>query len=275
MDTAWSLRRSAIPFDGCDTFPNVEIRMMSVRNRDTIMIVDDHPAFRQGLRRLIEGAGRFRVIAEAATGYEAIRLADIHQPDIILSDIQLPGITGLRIARILKKQHPSTQIIICSMHLDDERLFDAVRAGASAFLTKDIESTELLDALERVASGEQIIHQTVLARPNLASRVLSEFRSLMSQSAEGEGLPVTPESMPLSVREVEVLDCVAQGLSNREIAEALFITEQTVKNHMTSVLRKLEVSDRVQAVLYAIRHGWVEIGTVTPDDVTDVSRPAR
>jgi DNA-binding NarL/FixJ family response regulator len=242
-----------------------------VPKRDTVMIVDDHPLFRQGIRRLIEEAGRFTVVAEASTGYEAIRLADIHQPHIVLSDIQLPGVTGLKIARILKKQHPATQIIICSMHMDDERLFDAVRAGASAFVTKDIEAHELLEALARVADGEQLINQTVLSRPQLAWRVLSEFRT-MTESPDG-AKQAAQSPMPLSIREIEVLDCVAQGLSNKEIAEALFITEQTVKNHMTSVLRKLEVTDRVQAVLFAVKHGWVEIGSINPADLPETGKP--
>jgi DNA-binding NarL/FixJ family response regulator len=228
--------------------------------RNTVMIVDDHPLFRGGLRRIIEDGGKFTVVAEAASGYEAIRLADIHQPHIILSDIQLPGVTGLKIVRILKKQHPQTQIVMCSMHIDDERLFDAVRAGASAYVTKDIEAADLLDTLTRVGDGEQVINQTLLSRPQLAWRVLSEFRNLA-----GEGKDVAKaepaSSLNLSVREVEVLDCVSQGMSNKEIADALYITEQTVKNHMTSVLRKLDVNDRVQAVLYAVTNGWVEIGT--------------
>ena len=240
---------------------------MSIPTRNTIMIVDDHPLFRQGLRQLIEDAGQFKVVAEASTGYEAIRLADIHNPHIILSDIQLPGVTGLKIARILKKQHPDTQIIMCSMHIDDERLLEAVRAGASGFLTKDIEASELLESINRVARGEQIINEVVLQRPQLAWRVLSEFRNLSGVGGEPGELMLN--NMPLSVREVEVLDCVAQGLSNREIADALYITEQTVKNHMTSVLRKLEVTDRVQAVLYAVRQGWVEIGTVSPELMSD------
>jgi len=231
--------------------------------RNTVMIIDDHPLFRQGLRRLIEDGGRFKVVAEASTGYEAIRLADIHQPHVILSDIQLPGVTGLKIARILKKQHPQTQIIMLSMHVDDDRLFDAVRAGASAFFTKDIESTDLVAAIARVANGEQIINQTVLSRPQLARRVLNEFRTMTGEPGEGRGKQ-SMNQMLLSVREVEVLDCVAQGLSNKEIADALYITEQTVKNHMTSVLRKLEVTDRVQAVLYAVKHGWIEIGAASP-----------
>lgn len=228
--------------------------------RNTVMIVDDHPLFRGGLRRIIEDGGLFTVVAEAASGYEAIRLADIHQPHIILSDIQLPGVTGLKIVRILKKQHPQTQIVMCSMHIDDERLFDAVRAGASAYVTKDIEAADLLDTLKRVGDGEQVINQTLLSRPQLAWRVLSEFRNLA-----GDGKDVVKaepaSSLNLSVREVEVLDCVSQGMSNKEIADALYITEQTVKNHMTSVLRKLQVNDRVQAVLYAVTNGWVEIGT--------------
>jgi len=228
-------------------------------DRNSIMIVDDHPLFRQGIRRLIEESGKFNVVAEATTGYEAIRLADIHQPHIMLTDIQLPGVTGLKIARILKKQHPTSHIVIVSMHIDDERLFDAVRVGASAFLSKDIEAQELIDSLTRIANGEQLINATVLSRPQLARKVLNEFRNLSGDRKKPD--PSATNQMPLSVREVEVLDCVAQGYSNKEIAEALFITEQTVKNHMTSVLRKLEVSDRVQAVLYAVKHGWIQIGS--------------
>lgn len=240
-------------------------------NRNTIMIVDDHPLFRQGIRRLIEESGEFTVVAEASTGYEAIRLADIHQPHLILTDIQLPGVTGLKIARILKKQHPASHIVIVSMHVDDDRLFDAVRVGASAFLSKDIEAHELIESLLRVAAGEQLINATVLSRPQLARKVLNEFRNLSGQKGQPPR-PANNNQMPLSVREVEVLDCVAQGFSNKEIAEALFITEQTVKNHMTSVLRKLEVTDRVQAVLYAVKNGWIQIGSESlPTDSTIAS----
>ena len=229
----------------------------SSNQRNTVMIIDDHPLFRQGLRRLIEDGGRFTVVAEAATGYEAIRLADIHQPQVILSDIQLPGVTGLKIARILKKQHPQCHLIMLSMHMDDERLFDAVRAGASAYLTKDIEASDLIDSIARVVNGEQLINSTVLSRPQLARRMLNEFRALVEpvDDAPAKGLEAR-----LSVREVEVLDCMAQGLSNKEIADALYISEQTVKNHITSVFKKLDVDDRVQAVLNAIRAGWVELG---------------
>lgn len=223
---------------------------------------------------MIEASGRFEVVAEASSGHEAIREADIHRPGVILMDIQLPGITGLNVARILRKQHQGTRIVMLSMHLDDDHLMEAVRAGAAGFLTKDIEASMLIDSLERVVAGEQIINLTVLSRPELAWRVLSEVRQLTSDGhGQGEQSSIAAatataaarpsiddQPFPLSVREIEVLDCVAQGLSNKEIASELFITEQTVKNHMTSVLRKLDVNDRVQAVLYAARNGWIEIG---------------
>jgi DNA-binding NarL/FixJ family response regulator len=225
------------------------------RHNNSVLLIDDHPLFRQGLRHLIEEGGRYTVVAEAASGYEAIRLADIHNPRLILSDIQLRGITGLKVARVLKKQHPKSQIVFLSMHVDDDRLLEAVRAGASAFVTKDTDAGELLRIIDTVMAGEQPIYSTVLSRPHLAWRVLAELRS------SPEEAPPRPQPMPLSTREIEVLDCVAQGLSNKEVADALYITEQTVKNHMTSVLRKLEVTDRVQAVLFAVKHGWVEIGS--------------
>ncbi|MER3437746.1 MAG: DNA-binding response regulator [Chloroflexota bacterium] len=232
-----------------------------------IMLVDDHPMYRRGLRRLLEESGRYQVVAEAENGHQAIHLADIHRPDIVILDVQLPGVTGLKIARVIRKQQQRAKLVFLSMHIDDNRLFDAIRAGAVAFLTKDIDGEALLDALRRVVMGENLINSLILSRPKLAWRVLSEFRQI---AQDGEALPGT---MPLSAREIEVLDCVAQGLSNKEIADALFVTEQTVKNHMTSVLRKLDVNDRVQAVLYAVRHGWIEIGP-QPYAAVDVAKSA-
>jgi DNA-binding NarL/FixJ family response regulator len=221
-----------------------------------VLLVEDHPMFRRGLRRMLEETGRYNIVGEATNGHEAIHLADVHHPDIVIMDVQLPGVTGLKIARVLRKQQPHTKIVFLSMHVDDERLFDAIRAGATAFLTKDVDGEVLLDVLRRVLGGENLINTLILSRPQLAWRVLSEFRALASES-DGDG---TLAALPLSAREIEVLDCVAQGLSNKEIADELYVTEQTVKNHMTSVLRKLDVNDRVQAVLYAVKNGWIEIG---------------
>ena len=219
--------------------------------------------FRRGLRRMLEDTGRFQVVGEAENGHEAIHLADVHHPELILIDVQLPGVTGLKIARVLRKQHQNAKLIFLSMHVDDERLFDAIRAGASAFITKDTDGDSLVDALRRVLAGENLINQMILSRPQLAWRVLSEFRALSNDGEQGAGAKESElafAALPLSAREIEVLDCVAQGLSNKEIADELYVTEQTVKNHMTSVLRKLDVNDRVQAVLFAVKNGWIEIG---------------
>jgi DNA-binding NarL/FixJ family response regulator len=225
---------------------------MSLKRR--VLLVEDHPMFRRALKRILEDTGRFTVVAEAENGHSAIHLSDVHHPDLIILDVQLPGVTGLKIARVLRKQQPHAKIIFLSMMADDDRLFEAIRSGASAFLTKDIETNVLLESIQRVAAGENLINPMVLSHPALARRVLSEFRSLTNPHASGKS------ALPLSTREVEVLDCVALGLSNKQIAETLYVTEQTVKNHMTSVLKKLDVSDRVQAVLYAVKNGWMEIG---------------
>jgi DNA-binding NarL/FixJ family response regulator len=228
---------------------------MTLKRR--VLLVEDHPMFRRALRRILEETGCYTVVAEADSGHGAIQLSDTHNPDLIIVDVQLPGVTGLKIARVLRKQQPHAKIVFLSMHMDDDRLFEAIRTGASAFLTKDIETNVLLDAIQRVAAGENLINALVLSRPALARRVLSEFRSLTNPHVSGE---TASSALPLSTREIEVLDCVALGLSNKQIAETLFVTEQTVKNHMTSVLKKLDVNDRVQAVLYAVKNGWMEIG---------------
>lgn len=225
-----------------------------------VLLVEDHPMYRQGVKRLLEDSGRFQIVGEAVNGHDAIHQADMHSPDIALIDVQLPGVTGLKIARVLRKQHHNLKIVFLSMHLDDGRLFDAIRAGAVAFLTKDVDQETLLDSLRRVAQGENLINNLILSRPQLAWKVLAEFRQLSDQTAAAREREIAFAALPLSAREIEVLDCVAQGLSNKDIAEELFVTEQTVKNHMTSVLRKLDVNDRVQAVLFAVKNGWMEIG---------------
>ena len=228
--------------------------------RRRVLLVEDHPMYRQGIKRLLEETGRYQVVGEAINGHDAIHQADIHHPEIVLMDIQLPGVTGLKTARVLRKQHSAMKIVFLSMHLDDERLFDAIRAGACAFLTKDADQEVILESLRRVSQGENLINQLILSRPQLAWKVLSEFRQLANEGDEAREKEIAFAALPLSAREIEVLDCVAQGLSNKEIADELYVTEQTVKNHMTSVLRKLDVNDRVQAVLFAVKNGWIEIG---------------
>ncbi len=231
----------------------------SVRARTRVMLVDDHPFFRQGLRRLLESGGRFEVVAEASCGHEAVYQAELHEPDLALVDVQLPGITGLHVARMLRRQHVRLRIIMVSMQAGDDWLIEAVRVGAAAFLVKDAHPDHIIETIDRVVAGEETLSQLVLSRPDLARQLLLDLQELGIAGGEG------PAEEQLTVRELEVLDCVAQGMSNKEIADALFITEQTVKNHMTSVLRKLQAEDRVQAILSAVRRGWV---VVAPRDAT-------
>lgn len=229
-----------------------------------ILIVDDHPFFRVGLARILQQDERLKVVAEATNGHEALHQADVHRPDLVLMDVQLPGVTGLQVGAALRRQRPSISLIFLSMHVDDDRLFAAIRTGAAGFLTKDTDPSAIMDAVHAVLAGENLLQKDVLANPSLARRVLGEFRSLHERGTTSAGPDVQ-----LSPREIEVLDCLVMGQSNKEIGDALFITEQTVKNHMTSVLRKLQVEDRVAALRYAVTQGWAEIG---PQPYAEVER---
>ena len=219
-----------------------------------LLIVDDHPFFRVGLRRILSSDERITVVGEAASGYQALHLAEVERPDLVIMDVQLPGVTGLQIANALRRQLPNVAIIFLSMHVDDDRLFAAIRAGALGFLTKDSDPATIIDSIMAVLDGENLLHQSVLRSPALAQKVLREFRTM------GQGGESAENGPTLSPRELEVLDCLIMGNSNKEIASRLYITEQTVKNHMTSVLRKLQVDDRVAALRYAVTKGWAEIG---------------
>lgn len=227
-------------------------------NKVRILLVDDHPLFRQGVTWTLTNQPDLEIIGEVADGQAAIQQADILLPDIVLCDINLPGMNGLEVTRILKRRHPQTAVIILTLYEDDEQLFHAIRVGASAYAIKDIAAQELISLIRRVGRGEYLINENVLSRPFVASKVLDQFRELASLDEASDTV-----FSPLTPREVEILDCVARGNSNKEIARLLSISDQTVKNHITSILRKLAVNDRTQAVIYALRHGWIKLG----DDV--------
>lgn len=223
-------------------------------SRIQILIVDDHPLFRRGIRWSLENEHDLLVVGEAADGQAAVQQVDLTTPDVVLIDINMPQMSGLEVTRIIKRRHPQMGVIILTMHEDDEQLFHAIRVGAAAYCTKDVEAEELIRLIRRVARGEYLINENVLSRPFVASRVLDQFRELSQMDHVNEGV-----FSPLTPREVEILDCVAQGNSNKEIARILSISDQTVKNHITSILRKLAVNDRTQAVIYALRHGWIKL----------------
>jgi len=219
-----------------------------------IILVDDHPLFRQGVRHALDGIQDIQIVGEASDGQMAIQMADTLAPDVILCDINLPGLNGIEATRVVRRRNPHIAVIVLTVHEDDEQLFHAIKVGAAAFSTKDVGQDKLVDMVRRVGRGEYLINENVATKPFVASRVLKQFRDLAALDQDEEGL-----FAPLTSREIEILDCIARGMSNKEIARNLLISDQTVKNHITSILRKLMVNDRTQAVIYALRRGWIKM----------------
>lgn len=230
--------------------------MAASRNPIKVLIIDDHPLFRQGIRWTLEDEADISVIGEAENGQEAIKMTELLNPDVVLVDINLPGLNGLEVARVIKRREPRIGIVVLSVYEDDDQLFQAIKVGASAYSSKDVSPTELLRFIREVAAGRYLINESVMAKPNVATRVLHQFREL----AASEDEQTSALFAPLTSREIEILDCIARGLSNKEIASELSISGQTVKNHITSILAKLQVNDRTMAVIYAIKRGWIKMG---------------
>ncbi len=222
-----------------------------------VLIIDDHPLFRRGIRWTLDAAEDVDVIGEAENGTEAIAIAEKSFPDVALVDINLPGLNGLEVARVIKRRSPRIRLIVLSVYEDDEQLFNAIKVGASAYATKSLKPDDLLNVIREVNNGTYLINETVMSKPHIASRVLSQFRELTSNTEELGGGQLFA---PLTSREIEILDCIARGMSNKEIANQLSISGQTVKNHITSILSKLQVNDRTMAVIFAIQKGWIKMG---------------
>ena len=222
--------------------------------KTTILLVDDHALFRVGVRNILEREPGFEIVGEADDTRSAFDLSVQLSPDIILMGLSLPAPGGIETTQRIKRELPSAGIIVLAVNEDEDALFDAIKAGAAAFILKDVAPDDLVAIIHRVASGEYLINDKVFAKPAVASRVLKEFRELAIYGQEA-----APIFAPLSPREVEILDNIAQGMTNKQVAYALSISEQTVKNHMSSILRKLSVNDRTQAVVYAMRQGWIRM----------------
>ena len=220
------------------------------------MIVVQQPIFRQGVISILEQRTKCEIIGHPKSANEALELAREREPEVALLDTFFDSIDTLEIARQMRTFSPKTAVIILSELEGEEWLFQAVKVGAAAYYTRNITGDELVDAIQKVSRGEYLINDDVLSQPNLASRVLQSFRE-MSTGSEEEVRPMEP--CPLSGREVEILEHIAKGNSNKEIAKLLDISDQTVKNHITSILRKLEVNDRTAAVVYAIKQRWIKM----------------
>jgi DNA-binding NarL/FixJ family response regulator len=212
-----------------------------------ILIVDDQALFREGLHTLLSVQPSFEVIGEAGNGEEAIQQALSQRPNVILMDLRMPIMDGVTATRRLHTLLPECHVIVLTTFDDDDSVFDGLRAGAVGYLLKDVASTKLYEAIQAAARGESFL------QPSVASKVVAEFSRLSNQ------MPIQPQplSEPLSDREMEILNQVATGASNKEIAMTFVIAEGTVKNHITSILRKLEVQDRAQAVLKGRKIGLI------------------
>jgi DNA-binding NarL/FixJ family response regulator len=224
-------------------------------HRITVMLVDDHPVFRQGLRRVLEGEDDLDVLAEVDDGLEALRLAKQMIPNVMLLDINLPSMNGLQVARALKDTLLDINIIMLTAYHDDQQVFHSIRAGASAYFPKDVSPRRLIEAIRLVHQGSYVVEDRVLEKPQVGQWLLEQFEQT-GTDVEGD---LSSLLLPLSPREMEILLFIAQGKSNKEIAYELGISRQTVKNHMTSILRKLAVNDRTQAAIYALRRGWIRL----------------
>ncbi|MBI4788156.1 MAG: response regulator transcription factor [Chloroflexi bacterium] len=220
-----------------------------------LMIVDDHPLFRAGLRRVLEMEQDLDIVAEAADGLLALEKAREVKPQVVLMDINLPGMNGLQVTRELTAARSEMAVIVLTAYHDDEQMLHALRAGASAYFPKDVDAQELIRAVHEAAKSNYVVNEQVLAKPQVATWLLTQFEQMAVTGDE------SPEYtfQPLSTREMEILKCITRGQSNKEIAKLLGISRQTVKNHMTSILRKLAVNDRTQAAVYALRRGWIRL----------------
>jgi len=217
---------------------------MSIR----VLLADDQALFREGLDTLLSVHKDIEVVGQASNGQEAVDLALKLRPDVILMDMQMPILNGIGATRRLKRSLPDCRIIMLTTFNDNETIFDALRAGAVGYLLKDVGSVQLAESIRATSHGESILD------PSVAAKVVAEF-SRVSRLVGGTSSEVLLE--PLSEREIELLKLIAFGSSNKEIAESLFITEGTVKNHITHILGKLGVRDRTQAVLKAKELGLI------------------
>ncbi|MDX1615123.1 MAG: response regulator transcription factor [Candidatus Promineifilaceae bacterium] len=211
-----------------------------------IVLVDDQALFREGLRTLLSVYDDLRIVGEAANGREAVELVSARHPDVVLMDLRMPVLDGVAATRIIHDERPQAAVIVLTTFDDDEDIFEALRAGAVGYLLKDVSSEKLVEAIRAAARGDSVL------QPSVAARIIAEFTRVSRKPTLAQ-----PLVEPLSDRELEVLAIVATGATNREIAAQLHLAEGTVKNHLTSILGKLNARDRTQAVVQAKELGLI------------------
>lgn len=225
-----------------------------------VLIVDDHPVFRDGLRNVLNTADGLVVVGEAQDGAEALQAVQTFQPDVVIMDINIPVLNGMQATREIKNSHPDIKVIMLTAYDDDEQIYHAIRTGASAYYPKDISPESLVRTIHHVSQGKYVVGEQLMGE-----REIEKWLANASERFGGLLADVDEKFRPLSPRETEILKLITRGLSNKEIAYTLGISHQTVKNHMTSILRKLDVEDRTQAAVYALRRGWVRLQDTVSD----------
>ena len=223
-----------------------------------IALIDDHRLFREGVRRILEMENDFEVVAEAEDGLGAEEIMEMTEPDVLLMDINMPGLNGVEATRRLILKHPDIKILILSIHDDESYVTHALKSGASGYLLKEMDADSLVEAVHVVAEGGAYIH------PKVTHNLVNEYRRLATgqKSNSPSGFRDVEYRKPLHIltrRECEVLQLMTDGRSNRSIGEELYISEKTVKNHVSNILQKMKVDDRTQAVVEAIKSGWVHV----------------
>lgn len=216
-----------------------------------ILLADDHVMLRQGTAELLRREADIEVVGEAANGEEAVSLAKLTKPDIVVMDIRMPVLSGIEATRIIRETLPQVQVLVLTAHDDDQYIFSLLQAGASGYLLKTAPVSELVKAIRQVQAGESPLD------PAIARKVVVRMSGSSSSGPANTEAELSLEA--LTPRELEVLQLLAQGLSNRNIAEALFISDRTVQAHLTSIFAKTQVSSRLEAVLNAIRKGWLTL----------------
>ena len=220
-----------------------------------VLIVDDHAVWRQGLKDMLRAEPDLEVVGECGDGNEALRLLAALQPEVALLDVNMPGLNGLQVTRQVRIERLKTAIVILTAYEDSEQAVHALKAGAQAFCPKDVHPPRLVEVIRHVLRGHFVVGDQLFDSDGKEAWIEKQVNSA--------GRPTLDDGQeifsPLSPREMQILQYVTRGLSNKEIAQTLGISHQTVKNHMTAILHKLAVEDRTQAAVYALRHGWVRL----------------
>jgi len=225
-----------------------------------VLLADDHQLFREGLKRILNMESDLEVIGECSDGIQVLEFCNKNKPDVILLDINMPTENGVVTTERLRDIFPDIKVIILSIHDDESYVFETLRKGASGYLLKDMEAEALINAIRTVADGYAYIHPKVTGKLISQLRRMTYLDEIGAAASRETTVKIVPKSNnPLTRRETEVLKLMAEGKSNKTIGEALFISEKTVKNHVSSILQKMEVDDRTQAVINSIKNGWVTL----------------